>query len=93
MEMTTFPMTVPIEMVRYLDKTEPDHTFERNAMLLYPFIRDLTISHGRAAEILGVSKWHLIEFYDSMGIPYFNQSREELLNDIATLDHVLENAE
>jgi propanediol dehydratase small subunit len=58
-------------------------------MLLYPFIRNLTISHGRAAEILGVHKTDLIEFYDSMGIPYLNQSEEELMADLATLDRVM----
>ena len=54
-------------------------------MLLYPFIRNLTISHGRAAEILGVHKTDLIEFFDSMGIPYLNQSEDELMEDLATL--------
>ena len=58
-------------------------------MILYPFIQNLTISHGRAAEILGVHKTDLIEFYDSIGIPYLNQSGDELLEDLATLDHVL----
>jgi hypothetical protein len=61
-------------------------------MLLYPFIQNMTISHGRAAEILGVRKTDLIEFYDSMGIPYLNQSRQDLMNDIHTLDKVLEAA-
>ncbi|MBQ9526057.1 MAG: UPF0175 family protein, partial [Fretibacterium sp.] len=36
------------------------------------------ISHGRAAEILGVNKIDLIEFYGSMGIPYINQTPEEI---------------
>ena len=41
----------------------------RNALLLYPFIKNETISHGRAAEILGISKWELIELYGSEGFP------------------------
>jgi hypothetical protein len=61
-------------------------------MLLYPFIKNMTISHGRAAEILGVRKTDLIGFYDSMGIPYLNQSRQDLINDIQTLDKVLKAA-
>ena len=72
-------------MVPYLDDSEQDHSFERNAMMLYPFIQNLTISHGRAAEILGVHKFDLIDFYCSMGMPYFNQSiadLEEELDDI-----------
>ena len=62
----------------------------RNAMLIYPYIQNGTISHGRAAEILGVHKMDLIEFYNSMGIPYLDLSREELLEDIASLERVLE---
>ena len=53
-------MAVPEGMRSYLIDEDQDLSFERNAMLLYPFIRNLTISHGRAAEILGVHKTDLI---------------------------------
>ena len=58
-------------------------------MILYPLIQNRTISHGRAAEILGVHKTDLIEFYDSVGIPYLDQSEEELTADLETLSIVL----
>lgn len=83
-------ISVPEAMVSYLSNEECDQTFERNAMLLYPYIHNLTISHGRAAEILGVNKIDLIEFYDSIGIPYLNQSEDELKDDLNTLDGLLE---
>ena len=60
-------VTVPEGMNTYLNNADFKQIFERNAMLLYPFIRNLTISRGRAAEILGVHKTDLIEFYDSIG--------------------------
>ena len=82
-------ITVPEGMSTYLNNVDYDQIFERNAMLLYPLIRNLTISHGRAAEILGVHKTDLIEFYDSIGIPYLNQSEDELMADLATLDRVM----
>ncbi len=37
-------------------------------------------------------KMRVIEFYDSMGITYLNQSRQDLMNDIQTLDKVSEAA-
>ena len=83
-------ITVPEDMSTYLNNADYEQEFERNAMLLYQFIRNLTISHGRAAEILGVHKTDLIEFYNSMGIPYLNQSEEALMEDLATLDRVME---
>ncbi|MEE3313373.1 MAG: UPF0175 family protein [Treponema sp.] len=64
------------------------------AMLLYPAIADLTISHGKAAELLGISKWDLIELYANMGIPYVNQTWEEVEQDIRNIDIALQkNAE
>lgn len=90
MEMTTVSMTVPKGIAPYLDDERND-SFERNAMLLYPFIQKGIISHGRAAEILGTRKWDLIEYYDSIGIPYLNQSREELLAESATFDSLKDN--
>ena len=39
-----------------------------------------------------IEKWKsdLIDFYDSMGIPYLDHGEEELLEDIETLNKVLE---
>ena len=87
MEMATIPMIVPRAMVPYLDDSEQDHSFQRNAMILYPFIQNLTISHGRAAEILGVHKFDLIDFYVSMGMPYLNQSVADLEAEIEDIHH------
>ena len=93
MQTVNVEITVPEDMCIYLNDADQKQVFERNAMLLYPFIRNLTISHGRVAEILGVHKTDLIEFYDSMGIPYLNQSEEDLMEDLVTLDRVMGAAE
>lgn len=83
-------MAVPEGMAPYLSYNDAEQSFCINAMMLYPLIKNLTISHGRAADILGVHKTDLIEFYDSMGIPYLDQSEDELLNDLSTLRKVME---
>lgn len=82
-------LTILEEMAPYLLSEDIEHSFERNAMLIHPFIKNMTISHGRAAEILGVRKWDLIEYYNSIGIPYLNQSKNEILSDVATFDRVM----
>ena len=82
-------LTVPKDMAPYLRDQDTEQSFARNAMILFPYIQNLTISYGRAAEILGVHKTDLIAFYNSVGIPYLNQSEEELLEDLATLARVL----
>ena len=91
MEMVTIPISVPKGMAPFLDDTVQDHAFERNAMMLYPFIQNLVISHGRAAEILGVHKFDLIDFYGSMGMPYVNQSVDDLEEEMADI-HSFEGA-
>ena len=84
MEMISFPITIPKEMTPFLTGDQ-EVDFKRNAMILYPYIQDLTISHGRAAEILGVHKLDLIDFYNSVGLPYLNQSVEDLEAEMADI--------
>ena len=50
----------------------------RNAMILYPYVLKRKISHGRAAEILGIHKMELIDLYGQMGFCYFDQTQDEL---------------
>ena len=83
MEMVVVPVKVPKTMLPYIDFENNELTFDQKAMLLYPQIQHLAISHGRAAEILGVRKLDLIEYYNKMGIPYLNQSKEDLDEEIA----------
>ena len=89
MTMCTITLRAPEGMIPYLTEEDDRQVIARNAMLLYPYIKNLSISRGRAAEILGVRKTDLIEFYDSMGIPYLNQSEEELEADLTNLREVL----
>ena len=89
MKTVNIQLTVPEEMIPYILNEDFELSFERNALLLYPFIKNMTISHGRAAEILGVHKWDLIEYYNSIGIPYLNQNKNEILSDVAAFDRIM----
>ena len=92
MEMITIPISVAKGIAPYVDGSEQEQTFVRSAMLIYPLIQNLTISHGRAAELLGVHKFDLIDFYCSMGMPYLNQSIEDIEEEMADI-HAFEGAE
>lgn len=89
MEMISKKMTFPKGMVPFLEEEDQEQAFKRNAMILYPFIQSMTISHGRAAEILGVHKLDLIDFYDSIGLPYLNQSIDDLEDEMADITELL----
>ena len=84
MEMKELSITIPKEMFVYLSVDDDRTELERNAMILYPYIKNLTVSHGRVAEILGISKWELISLYDDMGLPYLDQDISEVEEDLET---------
>ena len=56
---------VPVGMSKYLVTMNPETELTRNALLLYPYILNQTISHGRAAEILGIRKSELIDLSEN----------------------------
>ena len=88
MIMKQIEINVPEAVVPYANVEGDRAVLLRNAMLLYPYIKNDTISHGKAAEMLGIPKMELIELYGSLGIAYFDMTAEELAEDLATLNKV-----
>lgn len=84
MELKELSIRIPKEMLVYLAIDDDRTELQRNAMMLYPYIKNLTISHGRAAEILGISKWELITLYDNMGLAYLDQDISDIMADVRT---------
>lgn len=82
--MITVEIELPDEMKLFAMPKNKEKQMLRNAMILYPYIRKKKISHGRAAEILGIHKLDLIDLYGQMGFYYFDQTEEELEKEIQT---------
>lgn len=82
MSLVDVHIKVPMEMAVYLQPSNQVVELERNALLLYPYILRQTISHGRAAEILGIRKNELIDIYDKLGFSYFDLTMDELETDL-----------
>ena len=74
----TITIEVPVGMSKYLEVINPELELTRNALLLYPYILNQTISHGRAADILGIRKSELIDLYDKLGYSYFDIIQDDL---------------
>lgn len=87
MIMTSIEVKVPDGVKQYVmdDTTEK----MREALLLYPSIANDSISHGRAAELLGMRKIELIQLYGSLGIPYLDMTDEEFEEEIQTVKSLL----
>ena len=75
---------VPIGMTKYLKSMDLETELTRNALLLYPYILNQTISHGGAAEILGIRKSELIDIYDKLGYSYLDMTMDELDSELET---------
>ena len=76
---------IPESMVEYTAAQNESEALMRNAMILYPYIQNDTISHGKAAQILGINKLDLLSLYGTLGIPYLDQTKKELENDISVI--------
>ena len=72
------------QMRKYLEELSSESELRRNALLLYPYILNQSISHGRAAEILGIGKSELLDIYDKLGYSYLDLIQDELEEDIDT---------
>ena len=84
MSYTEVNIKIPDEMAAYIKPRNKQAELVRNALVLYPYIMDNTISHGRAAEILGIPKYDLIEIYDKMGLAYLSFDIEEIEDEVAS---------
>ena len=84
MQLQEATIQITADMQPYINAKRAEIGFQQRAMLLFPYIQNGTISHGRAAKILGMTKWSLIQLYGSLGIPYIDMDAAELERDIAT---------
>ena len=83
---------IPEAMIPYVVGKDASFELRRNALLLYPYIQQKVISHGRAAEILGVHKLDLIDLYEQMGFSYYDMIMDETEDDVQTLRKLRESS-
>jgi hypothetical protein len=84
MELVDVKLKVPVGMENYIEVDDKDMELERNALWLYPLIKNATISHGRAAEILGINKLDLIQLYGELGLSYLDMDISEVDEELET---------
>lgn len=82
MLMKKVTLEVPSEMARYLQVSDEKTKLQRNALLLYPFVKNNTLSHGKVAEMLGISKRELIDIYCDFGIAYLSMDISEIKDEV-----------
>ena len=88
--MAVVSMEMPDEMVEFAMPSNKDEQLKVNAMILYPYIQQGMISHGKAAEILGIFKIDLITLYGKTGLSYIDMSEDEIEEELETVKYLKE---
>ena len=88
--MAVVSMEMPDEMVEFAMPSNKDEQLKINAMILYPYIQQGMISHGKAAEILGIFKIDLITLYGKMELSYIDMSEDEIEEELKTVKYLKE---
>lgn len=91
MSMKKIEINIPEGMVSYISIKNEEAILKQNAMILYPYIQDNTISYGKAAELLGIHKLDLIALYGKLGISYLQESVEEITSDLQAIKKLRSN--
>ncbi|MDE7477526.1 MAG: UPF0175 family protein [Lachnospiraceae bacterium] len=89
MDLKEYKLKIPSELIFLLSESDEKIEMQRNALLLYPYIHNQTISYGRAAEILEMNKYELIDIYEDLGLPYYSMDFSEVEEEIEAF-HKLE---
>jgi hypothetical protein len=86
MDVGRFEVRLPSDAMPLLAAKYNEIGLSSDALYLYPYIKNDVLSFGRAAQILGISKFELIKIYSEYDIPYLDMTMDELEKDIATID-------
>ena len=78
---TKIEITVPVQMLDLI-KGGSEYDFKTCAMLLLPLIKNEDISYGKAAEILGINRLDLIDYYGRLGVNYIDYDIEGVEEDV-----------
>ncbi|MDR1565403.1 MAG: UPF0175 family protein [Oscillospiraceae bacterium] len=79
-------LNLPEAVSAYINLNDPNYLFNVRELMMYALVRENKISFGKAAELLGIGKMKFITDLGSVGIPYFDQSFDEVMED-AELAH------
>ena len=84
MSTITLSLNLPQELIPLLEANETELQRRILELIVLELVRKQQISTGKAAEMLGISKWEFVQKLGQNNIPYFTQSPEELLAEVET---------
>ena len=81
MDSVKIEIEVPKSILNYVDYNDRDYQNKLCELMLYQLIKEDKISFGKAAEILGLDKITYITDLGKLGIPYYDSTIDEVLED------------
>jgi predicted HTH domain antitoxin len=82
MDSVTYQVKVPVSLSK-LGATQKEIQRRINEWLVLSYFTEAKISSGKAARLLGISRWDFLDLLCARGISYVNFSEEELEGEIA----------
>lgn len=79
-----FEVELPEEVVSWFGWTETEVPHRIREALVMELLRQHVISQGKAAELLGISRWDLYEVMGRYKVPAIDMTLEELKRELAT---------
>ena len=90
MDTITMTLDIPRDLVVALNAPHTQVEERIRELIAIGLFQEGQISAGKGAEILGVSKLAFIQLLAQRGIPYFNESPAELVDDVAVIKSLLD---
>lgn len=84
----TFELDLPEELLEGFD-SEAEATQEAKEAFVMELLRRGAISQGKAASVLGISRWDLPQLMAEYGVPSVMVEPDELARDKEALDNAL----
>lgn len=81
---------MPSEILDYISVDDKLYKDVVKSLMMYSLIKEGKMSFGKGAELLGINKIDLITTLGEYGIPYFDNSYDEIKEDLDTLNKVME---
>ena len=89
MDNVTLEITLPKQVLLSLGLSRDDATRALKKFLVLQLARDGRISTGKAAELLGLSKYEFVQLMAAEGIAYFNYSSDEISEEFKNVNEWL----
>lgn len=81
---------MPEEILNYIATDDMNYNNKVKELMIYALIKEGKISFGKGAEMLGINKIDYITDLGKLGIPYFDETYDEVKEDLMNLSKVME---